>query len=149
VHDRLLSGLREIRIAEIESGGIAMTELNRPKTVLVVDDELTIRAFLCKLLCLVECETLVAEDGESALDIFNNEYPDLVVSDIYMPKMNGLQLLRAIRRANSDVPVILMTGYSHFKQLIADERSKPSDYLEKPFRAEAFLAMVQKHLAPH
>jgi DNA-binding NtrC family response regulator len=126
-----------------------MPELNRPKTVLVVDDELTIRTLLCKLLFLLECQVLVAEDGEAGLEIFNNEYPDLIVSDIYMPKMSGLQLLRAIRRANSEVPVILMTGYSHFKQLLADESSKPSDFIEKPFRADAFLSMVQKHLTKH
>lgn len=113
------------------------------KTILVVDDEKPIRDLLEKLNTLLGYSTLEAEDGESGLALFEREHPQLVISDIYMPKMNGLQLLRSIRRIDPSAPVILITGYSHYKQLIGDQQSRPDGYFEKPFKVLDLAARIK------
>ncbi len=59
-----------------------------------------------------------AQDGETAFEMFKKEKPDIIISDIYMPKLNGLDLLKKIKTINPKIPIILITGYAHYKQLI-------------------------------
>jgi CheY-like chemotaxis protein len=81
--------------------------------LLVVDDDPGVRAFLMRSLALVECVPIVATNGPEALKLFDTMAPiDLLLSDLMMPGMNGLELGRRLRQANPDLKVLYLTGYS-------------------------------------
>ena len=77
--------------------------------VLVVDDSRVIRRLLVELLEISGLETCSASDGWEAIEVFQREQPDLLISDLHMPKMNGFELTRKVR-AFSDVPILILTG---------------------------------------
>lgn len=79
--------------------------------VLVVDDSQVIRELILELLEHSGFETCSACDGREALEVFQREQPDLLISDLHMPKMNGFELTRKVR-AFSDVPILILTGGS-------------------------------------
>ena len=83
----------------------------RPR-VLVVDDEASIRDLLAKTLALAEYDVDVAPDGRSALDRMRMYPYDLLIADLKMPGMDGLTVIREAKRYKSDLPVIIITGYS-------------------------------------
>lgn len=104
--------------------------------ILVVDDEAVTRDLLRRVNNYFNYETLEAEDGEKAWDIFQKTAPDLTISDIYMPNMNGLQLLANIKRRDSDAKVILITGYPNYRMMVKSSPTPPDGFLEKPFKIE-------------
>lgn len=110
--------------------------------VLVVDDEQTIRASLGRICETLGFEVIKAKDGVEAWEKFQVEFPDLVVSDIYMPRMNGLFLLMKIRQAHESCPVILITGYQHFIQLLDNDDTKPDGFIAKPFNMAEILKVI-------
>lgn len=113
-----------------------MTELRR---ILVVDDEPQIRLILHKALARQGYDVLTAMDGATALETFHNWQPDLVVTDLSMPGMNGLELCRRLS-AISDVPIIVLTvkGEEHIKVEALDAGA--DDYVTKPFGMDELLA---------
>jgi YesN/AraC family two-component response regulator len=116
------------------------------KTILIVDDEKIIRDMIRKVNDFYGVETLEAEDGEVGWSVFQEHSPDLTISDIYMPNMNGLMLLRNIRRKNPYAKVILITGYGHYKQLLDDQKSRPDGFFEKPFSVADLSKKIEKLL---
>lgn len=81
--------------------------------ILVVDDEPGIRAFLMRALAPIECEIVVAVNGPEALQLFERAAPiDLLLSDLMMPEMNGLELGRRLQQRSPDLPILYLTGYS-------------------------------------
>jgi two-component system OmpR family response regulator len=119
-----------------------MSEPNS-KTILVADDESHVRDLLCELSEFLGYRTIDAKDGLDALMHVESGAPDLVISDIYMPVMNGLQLLHKIRRINLVLPVILITGCTNQKQMIPDLESGLNAYVEKPFRLAEIADKIQ------
>ena len=101
--------------------------------VLIVDDEVEIVRLLSEIITTVGWESVGARDGMEAYELFKREKFDLIITDIYMPKMNGLELLAKVKKDKIDMPVLLITGYSHFKQLLLSLRFKPDGFLQKPF----------------
>ena len=116
------------------------------RKVLIVDDDKAIRRMLNRALGFFGYDVIEATNGREALTLFNQERPDIVVSDIYMPVMNGIHLLRAIRKAQKNAKVVLMTGYGHFAQLAADENSRPDGYFEKPVYIPQLVATMEELL---
>jgi two-component system cell cycle sensor histidine kinase/response regulator CckA len=81
--------------------------------LLVVDDDPGIRAFLMRSLALVECVPIVATNGPEALELFDKIAPiDLLLSDLMMPGMNGLELGRRLQQTNPDLKILYLTGHS-------------------------------------
>ncbi len=119
------------------------------KTVLIVDDDHSFRNMLTDLLKSSGFTPIPAENGEQALNEINtNSSIDAVISDIKMPGMNGLTLLKEIKKINSDLPVILVTAFfsdSNFKDHIYE--STASGFLEKPFKITTIVDML-KNLSP-
>ena len=115
--------------------------------VLVVDDDATLRRVLCAAINWFGLNTLEAEDGEQALDIYLREKPALVITDIYMPKMNGIHLLRTLRRNDPDSKIVLITGGTNYWQLARDRDSRPDGFLEKPFTVADLLKLVRTLMA--
>ncbi|MFH1011502.1 MAG: response regulator [bacterium] len=116
----------------------------KPK-VLIVDDEPGTREILRRVNNYFGYQTIEAENGEEGWALYQESKPNLTISDIYMPKLNGLQLLSNIKKQDEAAKVILITGYSHYRTLMQTSRYGADGYLEKPFDIEE-LARVMSAL---
>jgi excisionase family DNA binding protein len=117
----------------------------RPR-VLVVDDEQGIRELLSKTLALAEYEVDLAPDGQLALDRLRLIPYDLLITDLRMPGVDGLTVIREARRLKADIPVIIVTGYSTEASAIEAINLGVQGYLTKPFRVPRVLAAAAKAL---
>lgn len=117
----------------------------RPR-VLVVDDEATIRDLLSKTLALAEYDVDLAPDGRAALDRLRMIPYDLLITDLRMPGVDGLTVIREARRLKADLPVIIITGFSNEASAIEAVNLGVSGYLTKPFRVPRVLAAAAKAL---
>ena len=120
----------------------------RAERVLVVDDEATVRRFTARVLESDGYLVDEAQDGHEALSILRSSGPaiDCVVSDIVMPRLNGVELMEAISLHQPDLPVILMSAYGA-GQLADRGISSPCAVLAKPFSPERLLGEVRRCLA--
>jgi DNA-binding response OmpR family regulator len=118
---------------------------DRPR-VLVVDDEASIRDLLAKTLALAEYDVDLAQDGRVALERLRSQPYDLLITDLRMPGIDGLGVIREARRLRTDIPVIIITGYSSESSAIEAVNLGVSGYLTKPFRIPKVLAVAAKAL---
>src|SRR6186997_244393 len=116
---------------------------DRPR-ILVVDDESSIRDLLAKTLALAEYDVDTAPDGRSALERLRLYPYDLLIADLKMPGIEGLSVIREAKRLKSDLPVIIITGYSTETAAIEAVNLGVSGYLTKPFRVPQVLAAAAK-----
>jgi excisionase family DNA binding protein len=121
----------------------ARTGTQRPR-ILVVDDESSIRDLLSKTLALAEYDVDTAPDGRSALERLRLYPYDLLIADLKMPGIDGLSVIREAKRLKSDLPVIIITGYSTETAAIEAVNLGVSGYLTKPFRVPQVLAAAAK-----
>lgn len=119
--------------------------VGRPR-VLVVDDEESIRDLLSKTLALADYEVDLAPDGRTALDRMRLIQYDLLITDLRMPGVDGLTVIREARRLKTDLPVIIITGYSSEASAIEAINLGVQGYLTKPFRVPRVLAVASKAL---
>ena len=117
----------------------------RPR-VLVVDDEASIRDLLSKTLALAEYDVDLAPDGRTALERLRLVPYDLLITDLKMPGVDGLAVIREARRMKPDIPVIIITGFSTEASAIEAVNLGVSGYLTKPFRVPRVLAVAAKAL---
>jgi two-component system KDP operon response regulator KdpE len=115
--------------------------------VLVVDDDQRIRDALeiGVELQWQDAKVLTAADGEAGLDIFFNEEPDIVLLDVTMPRMNGFEVLKAIRQV-SDVPVLMLTARDEDIDQVRGLEMGADDYIGKPFSHLALMARIKAAL---
>lgn len=123
----------------------AAAAVARPR-VLVVDDEASIRDLLAKTLALAEYEVDLVPDGRSALERLRIMPYDLLITDLKMPGVDGLTVIREARRLRADIPVIIITGFSTEASAIEAVNLGVSGYLTKPFRVPRVLAVAAKAL---
>jgi CheY-like chemotaxis protein len=112
--------------------------------VLVVDDQEALRTLLSRLLDREGFDSLQAADGEQAVEVFKAESPLVVVSDIMMPRMDGLTLLKEIKRIDVNATVILMTGQGNEDVLLKALRGGASNFFKKPFNVKELIDEVRK-----
>lgn len=113
-------------------------------SVLVVDDESTVRRLVARVLEREGYTVFEADDGADALDLIRvKARVDVVVTDIVMPRVNGVELMQALAVSHPDLPVILMSGYAT-GELAELGIATPCSILIKPFSAERLLAEVQR-----
>jgi two-component system response regulator FlrC len=122
-----------------------MSELN--DAVLVVEDDAALREALLDTLHAAGLAALAAADAQSALQLLSSEDIGLVISDVHMPGANGYELLSSIKRMRPYLPVVLMTAFGTVSQAVAAMREGATDYIVKPFDAQALIAMAQRQLA--
>jgi DNA-binding response OmpR family regulator len=115
------------------------------KKILLVDDEDSIHLLYREELEEEGYEVHSALSGEEALGKLKIISPDLVILDINMPGMNGIDALRQIKESNPDLPVILSSAYQEFKQDLATWAS--DDYIVKSSNLDELKAAVKKHLS--
>lgn len=116
------------------------------KRILVVDDEIGIRIILKEILEDEGYQVEVAASGRLALAQIRVHDFDLVVSDVMMPEMNGLQLVSELRAGNSKVKIIMMTSTHNKEVRFLFEQGKINYYLDKPFAMSEFVSLVRRVL---
>jgi excisionase family DNA binding protein len=114
--------------------------------VLVVDDEASIRDLLAKTLALAEYEVDTAADASTALSRVRGAEYDLLIADLRMPGMDGLTLIRQVKKVRAELPVIIITGFSSEASAIEAVNLGVAGYLRKPFRVPEVLAAAAKAL---
>jgi len=118
----------------------------RRSRVLVVDDEASIRDLLAKTLALDEYDVDTAGDAATALSRIRASEYDLLIADLRMPGMDGLTLIRQVKRIRTELPVIIITGFSSESSAIEAVNLGVAGYLRKPFRVPEVLAAARKAL---
>jgi len=111
------------------------------KRVLVVDDEAGIRDSL-RLLLGKSFEVGTAEDGEGALAMLDEFRPDLILLDVMMPKLDGLETLKRVREKFSAIPVVMLTATNTVRTAVEAMKCGAVDYLNKPFEVEALTNLI-------
>jgi excisionase family DNA binding protein len=119
--------------------------LERPR-VLVVDDEEAVRDLIAKTLTMADYEVNTASDGQAALDALKDADFDLLITDLRMPGMDGLTVIRQARRLSPSLPIIIITGYSTEASAIEAINLGVCGYLTKPFRLPRILSVAARAL---
>ena len=113
-------------------------------TILVVDDEPNYLIVLSELLKEEGFEVLTAQRGEEGLKIVEDVDLDIVLTDMRMPGMDGLELLKAIKNYNNDLPVIMITAFGEVEKAVVAMKAGGYNYLAKPFNNEELLVNIRK-----
>jgi two-component system KDP operon response regulator KdpE len=116
-----------------------------PTRILVIDDEPQITRVLRTALSAQDMDVRIANDPEEGLRLFHEWSPDLVVTDLMMPEMTGVDICRAIR-ATSSTPVLVLSVRDHERSKIEALDAGADDYVTKPFSIQELLARVRAHL---
>ncbi|MHC4715806.1 MAG: sigma-54-dependent transcriptional regulator [Planctomycetota bacterium] len=117
-----------------------------PKTVLIAEDEAVLRESLAELLTEEGYEVLQAADGKQAHELALERALDLVLSDVRMPGMDGVTLLKQLQRLAPETPVIIITAYGTVESAVSAMREGASDYLLKPVQFDDVLLRIQRAL---
>jgi len=116
-------------------------------SVLVVDDDPGVAGTVLEVLVREGFDVETATNGRQALDLLMSGRPfDLVITDVRMPKMDGLELLRQIRKWRKNLPVIVMTGYATLKNGLEALQEEAFDYISKPFDLKVLMKVVREAL---
>lgn len=121
--------------------------MNKQKRILAVDDEPSMRRLLEISLRQAGYEPISAGDGREALQIIKSQQVDLVVSDLHMPGMNGLDLLKTIRADNEALPFIMVTAQGEIKTAVEAMKLGAADYILRPFDLETLEVAIAKALS--
>jgi DNA-binding NtrC family response regulator len=114
--------------------------------ILVVDDEERMRDLLVKVLERKGYQVSVCGNGADALDFLEREPADLVVTDVRMPGLSGMEALRAIKELNPEIVVIIMTAFGSIDQAVQAVKEGAYDYINKPFKIDEMLLTIEKAL---
>jgi YesN/AraC family two-component response regulator len=117
------------------------------KRILIVEDESDLSDAMVELLQAQDQEIQTAQNGKEALSLLNKSSFDLIISDINMPEMNGIELLRIIRLQNNSIPFIILTGYGDKDKIKAAWNLEAYDFLDKPISFESLSKVINKALS--
>jgi CheY-like chemotaxis protein len=118
-------------------------------TVLIVDDEKLIRRTLRQMLEKAGYDVIEASDGLQALEIFTQNQPDLMICDIIMPNMEGIETLRTVKKINPDIKVIVISGGArtgNLNYLSVAEKLGADAVLDKPFGSKKLIETIKSIL---
>lgn len=116
------------------------------KQILIVDDEEIVRRAYTHQLTHRGFEVQALDSAESALQVLSPEWPGIVITDMVMPGMDGLALLKRVRDIDPDLPVVLMTGHGDVPMAVKAIQDGAYDFLEKPFETERFIDVINRAL---
>jgi two-component system, OmpR family, response regulator VanR len=118
--------------------------LLKNKSVLLAEDDTTTRIQTAKALGMIFGKVFTAEDGEEAYWVYEDESPDLLITDVRMPKKDGLKLIKAIRQNDYDLPIIIMTSFSEKEMLMTALNNSVDAYLIKPVELGSMVDAIRK-----
>ncbi|MGX5172656.1 response regulator [Aliikangiella sp. IMCC44653] len=146
-NNKLFSDL-ELGYQLVDSRSSNVTPTKKSKySVLIVEDNLDMQAHIKEILA-PHHQCLLADNGEEGLKVAFDYLPDIIISDVMMPKMDGFQLLKSIksRELTTHIPVILLTARNDAQSKITGLESEADDYISKPFQAEELRLRIKNQL---
>ena len=111
--------------------------------ILLAEDERTLAMIIKDTLDGQGFHVTVADDGEQALRLFNDHRPDVLVADVMMPRMDGYELVRRIRKSDQQTPVIFLTARSAVNDVVHGFEMGANDYLKKPFGMQELIVRIK------
>jgi DNA-binding NtrC family response regulator len=126
-----------------------MTTRQEKATILIVEDETKMRRLLELQLGEEGFAVHSAADAETGLQILVREKPDLVVTDLRLPGMSGLEFLQAVKRVNAALPVVMMTAHGTVEAAVEAMKMGASDFITKPFSLDELVLIIRKELDSH
>jgi len=115
--------------------------------ILIVDDDPQVQILIKSLVEMKGHESVPAETGAKALELIRQNAFDLIITDLRMPQMNGLELLREVKSLQPSLPVIMVTAYASSETTAESARLGVFEYLEKPFKIDTLLAAIERALS--
>lgn len=112
-------------------------------SILVVEDDAMLNKMICAKLKAQDYTVFQAYDGEEALDVLDKEYVDLIISDIMMPKMDGITLIKELREADYNMPVLIITAKDQMEDMEEGFKAGTDDYMVKPINLKEMVLRVQ------
>jgi len=145
-----LGRLKDEQLLDLIKKRIPEERETKKKKVLVVEDEFGLQEIFRDIFLMEGYEVKVAVDGDQGYDLYRQFVPDLVFTDVVMPKMSGLELVRKIREINPKIKVIYISGFFGIKSLKRDLDEEILRYgyptLSKPFKPSSMLELVREYL---
>lgn len=126
-----------------------MNKYLKQPLVFVVDDEAPIRKALTQSLIYIECKVESFESAEAALAVLKDHKCDLLITDVNMPGLNGLELLLEIRKLWPLLPVIVMSGYGDIPMAVKAVKKGAFDFIEKPLDEDTLVPLIKSALKQH
>ncbi len=120
------------------------TKDSRAGRIMIVDDETELMGTLCEMLAMEDYETAGFISGMEALEALKNEDYDILLTDLVMPQMDGIELLRAGLKIDPHLVGIIMTGYGKIQTAVEAIKNGAFDYITKPFTQESLLAVLSR-----
>lgn len=118
--------------------------MTRKRNILIVDDDTTTRDTLCDVVKKMGHNPIPSDSGAAALQILYNKRIDLVLSDVVMPKLSGIELTEKIGRHDPSLPVVLISGYANFPDAVKAAKIGAFNYIAKPLNLDQLRTMVEK-----
>jgi DNA-binding NtrC family response regulator len=122
---------------------------DRIPKILIVDDEKHISTALTSLVKSEGFKAMAARDGATALETIRKEAPDMVLTDIKMPGMDGMELMRRAKDVDPDLPIVMITAYAEIHGAVRAIKAGAHDYLSKPFNNEEVVRVIHRALSEH
>ena len=116
------------------------------KKTLIVDDEKTIRALLTEVLQPHGIATVEASDGTEAIHVFKEEHPDVVLLDLKMPNIDGIEAMKQMKTIDPDVPIIIISAYGDIPTAVEAVKKGAYDFITKPLKIEHLLVCLNRAL---
>ncbi|MBI4832954.1 MAG: response regulator [Candidatus Lindowbacteria bacterium] len=123
--------------------------MNENKSILLVDDDQEFRKAMKKMFEKSGYDVTVAADGREALEILSKSSFDLIISDLRMPNLNGMELMEAIKKEKMDVPVIFITAYGEVESYMDLMNLGAFEYINKPVKGQEILSVAKRALEMH
>jgi DNA-binding response OmpR family regulator len=116
------------------------------KRILVIDDEKSIRFLLREVLEDAGYHCLEAESAIKGIDMLDDENPDLIILDIQMPQMNGLEAVKKIRKMNEGIPILMLSAFSHMENVIENMGVNVQGFIPKPFDIDYLINRIKDEI---
>ena len=114
--------------------------------ILVVDDDPAIRETLTTLLTMKNYEVTAVADGPSAIEEVKKDKYQMVITDLMIPRMNGIEIVKSLKEIDRDLQCIIITGYATVTTAVEAMKAGAFDYLMKPFNSAEVLILIQRAL---
>ena len=114
-------------------------------TILIAEDEES-NFLLLQTILKRQCKVLHAMTGKELLEIYKKEHADLILMDIKMPEMNGIDALKEIRKFDKDIPIIMQSAYAFENDMEAARQAGSNEFMTKPINIKEFTSMITRFL---
>ena len=114
-------------------------------TILIAEDEES-NFLLLQTILKRQCKVLHAMTGKELLEIYKKEHADLILMDIKMPEMNGIDALKEIRKFDKDIPIIMQSAYAFENDMEAARQAGSNEFMTKPINIKEFKSMISRFL---